>query len=1057
VAPQSKEETSWFADLLSSLFDYILGDDAPKKEIKPGSPGRSHRPKCSIIGLISIAVFSIGFLLACAVSSLASSADEQKCNMSYMSQSYIDFPQFSPAKFSKYALHLYREQFLESTNLNGIPVIFIPGNAGSFRQVRSIAAEAAYQYHDSVHDEYKKGLDFFTVDFGEDLTAFHGQTLLDQAEYLNEAIQFILSLYQRKRIGTGHLNLPLPPPSSVIVIGHSMGGMVVRTMFTMPNYRYGTINTILTFAAPHTLPPVSFDSDIVRVYESVNKYWREAFSQDAIGQNKLANVAVVSIAGGILDQMIPSDHATVSSMIPASNGFTVFTSTIPFVWSGIDHQAIIWCDQLRKVVAGALLEIVDARNPSKTKALNDRMRIFRQRFLSGLETIPEPNHRRHPLAMESDSAPSLLPDTLLLFNNRDKVFVPDKMHIELGKKAVYLMPLSVDNYTELSLLTNQPLIAPTKFSSVLEGTDDYATDVKTGVYALMCRYPMQKRDMSGLLSTLDISGQGSPTGLICKNLALHVSYLPSPATTHPLAPPGDGYLSYAHYNVSQLADYDFLTVVDTSGPTPGSFLVSDVWKRESINIETDVSVWGKLKLHHQHPLMVDISLQSIWSSLWAYTLKVCIPKTDNAPLFVPFVRQHIEDPHESKYYLNLRHGSKIDINMHSVAPFSPFNSHSHGYHNLHIQIWADQPVTVEFRLDILASIGKLVLHYRIALSIFPICIVAIILAVQFDLYGSSGAFVSFGDASRIFVGTGFIWLLLLVTGLPLCLPYIEKLLYLIEPSMDPSPGEGLANAFGAVRRNQFFLGLENGHLWMLGPILIVVSTGLCQLTYFLVAVLVHILAVLVGIVEMLFGKRVLPSMGSVLLALVLASTFLLVPYQLAFVVVCIIQLFSTARNKANDDTTYDDNEPKPSRNLYNFSMSILMVMVWLLPINVPTLMVWAHNMSLQWVMPIHPYGNVLSIAPIILIAEKIASGKMIPRMTRSIQKLFTTVMLFYIAIYCLVFGMLRSFWLHGLFNLFSVWLLAAYVESYIGFEGTMNEFTLTSVLDQIRSEKGSFY
>ena len=76
----------------------------------------------------------------------------------------------------------------------------MPGNAGSYRQVRSLAAEASRHYADVVrHDQERlktgtRSLDFFMIDFNEDMAAFHGQTLLDQAEYVNEAISYILSL-----------------------------------------------------------------------------------------------------------------------------------------------------------------------------------------------------------------------------------------------------------------------------------------------------------------------------------------------------------------------------------------------------------------------------------------------------------------------------------------------------------------------------------------------------------------------------------------------------------------------------------------------------------------------------------------------------------------------------------------------------------------------------------------------------------------------------------------------------------------------------------------------
>ena len=221
-------------------------------------------------------------------------------------------------------------------------MLFIPGNAGSYKQVRSLAAEAANYYHDVLqHDaqaqqDGKRPFDFFSVDFNEDITAFHGQTLLDQAEYLNEAVAYILSLYHNP-----HRSLrdeSLPDPKSVMLVGHSMGGIVARTMFTMHNYQPNTINTIITLSAPHARAPVSFDQDIVDTYQNINEYWRNSYALD---QSPLDHVTLVSIVGGGLDTVVPSDYASLTSLMPESHGFTVFTSTIPHVWTGMDHLAII--------------------------------------------------------------------------------------------------------------------------------------------------------------------------------------------------------------------------------------------------------------------------------------------------------------------------------------------------------------------------------------------------------------------------------------------------------------------------------------------------------------------------------------------------------------------------------------------------------------------------------------------------------------------------------------------------------------------------------------------
>lgn len=274
-----------------------------------------------------------------------------------------------------------------------MPVLFIPGNAGSYKQVRPFAAEAAYHYHNVLrHDDSalrggKRPLDFFTVDFNEDITAFHGQTLLDQAEYLNDAILYILSLYHNPNRSIR--DPQLPDPSSVIMLGHSMGGIVARTMLMMPNYQSNSINTIITLSAPHARAPVSFDAEIVRTYKRVNDYWRQAYSQKWAIDNPLWHVTLISIAGGGLDTMIPSEYASLSSIVPPTHGFTVFTSTIPNVWTGMDHLAITWCDQFRKSVVRAMYDVIDVRRSTQTMTRAERMRYFKKWFLTGMENVAE--------------------------------------------------------------------------------------------------------------------------------------------------------------------------------------------------------------------------------------------------------------------------------------------------------------------------------------------------------------------------------------------------------------------------------------------------------------------------------------------------------------------------------------------------------------------------------------------------------------------------------------------------------------------------------------------
>ncbi|KAK1237843.1 hypothetical protein MKX07_003679 [Trichoderma sp. CBMAI-0711] len=418
-----------------------------------------------------VATAGVGLLIAIFRSLTTRQIEPKGCRMSYMRPSYIHFSEFDTehTRFaSKYSLYLYREQgidggqlTLHGNKLRGIPVLFIPGNAGSYKQVRPIAAETANYFHDYLqHDRSQlesgiRSLDFFTVDFNEDITAFHGQTLLDQAEYLNEAVRYILSLYtEPQRVSR---DSHLPDPTSVLILGHSMGGVVARAMLVQPNYQENSINTIITMSAPHARPPVTFDSRIVQIYDEINDYWRRAYTQKWASNNPLWHVTLVSIAGGNLDTVVPSDYASIESLVPETHGFTVFTSGIPTVWTSMDHQAILWCDQFRRVLAQTLYDIVDVHRASQTKPRAQRMRVFKRRLLTGLEPIAEKT-----LSLSE-------PTILLTLDDSSSTVVPTGVRLvlsQLGSEAApraYLLPVPPHGSLEpkrFTLLTDAQLNTP---------------------------------------------------------------------------------------------------------------------------------------------------------------------------------------------------------------------------------------------------------------------------------------------------------------------------------------------------------------------------------------------------------------------------------------------------------------------------------------------------------------------------------------------------------------------------------------------------------------------
>lgn len=246
-----------------------------------------------------------------------------------------------------------------------------------------MAKEAARYYYETLPREQggrsagSKPIDFFTVDLNEEFSAFHGQLLQDQAHYVNEVIAYILSLY-----ADNNNDPTLPRPTSVLIIGHSMGGIVARSIFTMDNYIQGSVHSILTLATPHMLPPIALDDKISAAYDKIEYFWTHGFHTP---HSPLANVSLVSIMGGNLDITVNSDSGNIHHLVPQSHGFSVFTSSIPHAWVGTDHLSILWCNQIAMAIGKALVDLVDSRRPDQVKPLGERMKIFRRRFLTGAE------------------------------------------------------------------------------------------------------------------------------------------------------------------------------------------------------------------------------------------------------------------------------------------------------------------------------------------------------------------------------------------------------------------------------------------------------------------------------------------------------------------------------------------------------------------------------------------------------------------------------------------------------------------------------------------------
>ncbi|KAH8552010.1 PGAP1-like protein-domain-containing protein [Umbelopsis sp. PMI_123] len=880
----------------------------------------------------------------------------------------------------KYTLYLYREKGVDNNDQPvGVPVLFIPGHAGSYKQCRSIAAEAAYLFYGQNgrqrvdRDRGRENLDIFTVDFNEEFSALHGQSILEQAEYLNDAIDYILKLYPQTRKNDGRFNPSLPDPQSVIIIGHSMGGVVARAMLTIDNYQPGHINTIITLSTPHISPPVPFDWMISKIYKDIHQFWIDGYSTAVNDRERsLRDVALISIAGGNLDSIVCSDSANIGAIVPSTHGFTVFTTAIPNVWTGSDHPAILWCNQIVGVLAKSLLDIVDTRRGGQTKPLDARMQVFRKAFLSGLE-----QDRR-------TSDIPFIPSPVVKLPGERQDFTQDGYRIAIHGSTTdsYRMiriPFQLDTtLTQFALLTDIPLGEPQRFSMLLCNPLD-------NTYR-----PISVTRNNHTMTCVDASGVAVPV----------------PASSINDRYPFDGNkFYYLKMHVLEMVGYEYVMIVDRGGPAGFVFaeFYDELATRQVIDVSmTDIALHG---ISFSTPaksntMLSSVQIPAMESAMLAYHLRVSRPKCiASQNLFAPFLRQSISSMYESKFYVNLggESGTDVtDITFHGQAAFTtnPASQSGNDHRGLLLQFWMDptcsEPMEVKLDIDWYGSIGRLAFRNGVILGVFPFIIVVMVVLAQIQCYNKTGIFPHFGQGLVYCLRNAFPMFLILASACSIYQTIATSTTYTISEILQLGPAtsqrvpERIARA--TFDWDEVILGSHDPFFWWVPMVFFVVSVGTVVVVW---GILILVLRTSSTIATQV--KRRKPPTASAepdlrrlhrrvittIVLFVLVATF--IPYQFAFVVGFLVQLVTCSRAIVKATFTSDPVRQRRYWNRYHYLQSILILLFTLLPLNVPVLMVWIRNLSVHWFVPFSSDHSVLAIAPFMIYVEMMTGTRMLPR------------------------------------------------------------------------------
>nr|CAD1839345.1 unnamed protein product [Ananas comosus var. bracteatus] len=322
--------------------------------------------------------------------------------MTYMYPTYI--PIATPANVSsdKYGLFLYHEgwkqiDFAEHIKkISGVPVRSLA--AESFRAYQGGPLEPTFYQEASIYPndladftipaQYSRELDWFAVDLEGEHSAMDGQILEEHTEYVVYAIHRILDQYQESRKAQlkDGVETSVSLPTSVILVGHSMGGFVARAAIAHPHLRKSAVETIITLSSPHQSPPVALQPSLGHFFSKVNGEWRQGYEKHSsqTSSPKLSNVIVVSVSGGIHDYQVRSKLASLDGIVPSSHGFTIGSSGMKNVWLSMEHQTILWCNQLVVQMSHSILSMIDPTTGQPFSSTQKRLFVFTRMLQSAI-------------------------------------------------------------------------------------------------------------------------------------------------------------------------------------------------------------------------------------------------------------------------------------------------------------------------------------------------------------------------------------------------------------------------------------------------------------------------------------------------------------------------------------------------------------------------------------------------------------------------------------------------------------------------------------------------
>jgi len=281
----------------------------------------------------------------------------------------------------------------------GHSVLYVHGHLGSYTQSRSLGAHGvqfsggSYSMDDTnmITQSLTNGTfhahadtidnflyDVYSVDFGEEGSAFHASKLFAQANFIARSVEFIAE-------GCGK------EIEDITIVAHSIGGLASRMAVVLLNKKLkdrGDTKTklaqnVITLASPHVSMPLNFETSIKKFYDVLKR--EESAFRDSDSSH---TTNVISISGGLRDELIPPGSCGTGDMNSGDENVGIALSILASdvmspksvgrngaLMYGMDHRAIVWCHNIVSVVRD-LIYVMKVSSNSTTSETREQVHKY---------------------------------------------------------------------------------------------------------------------------------------------------------------------------------------------------------------------------------------------------------------------------------------------------------------------------------------------------------------------------------------------------------------------------------------------------------------------------------------------------------------------------------------------------------------------------------------------------------------------------------------------------------------------------------------------------------